>query len=343
MMPSALTTEMVCNRGSGMPMWLYRTINYEYWPSWLMYAMIAPYIFYLALRARSSLFFTNVNPSIRMSGLINYSKYKVLQMLPKSLVPNSYLVGQGDQLRELPSTLHFPIIAKPDKGERGQGVAKIEDLGQLQQYLQSTKQATILQQFVDYPYEAAVFYVRKPSEARGMITSFTTKEFLSVIGDGQSTVRQLMETQFRAKMQLERMPASVLSNIPVLGELRLVEPIGNHSRGTRFVNANAMISKSLVATFDELSQGIEGFYYGRYDLKFKNLDTLSKGLDFKIVELNGVNSEPIHIYDQSTGLVQSIRDLCAHWKLMFLIGQENAKRGFNYASIQDFKKVLFDR
>lgn len=326
-----------------LPIWLYKVFNYEYWPSWLMYTLISPYIFYLAFRARSPLFFTNVNPAIRMSGLINYSKHNVLQMLPKTLVPNSYLVRQGDQLEDLPSALHFPIIAKPDKGERGQGVAKIENTLQLQEYLASTKQATILQQYVEYPFEAAVFYVRKPGETHGVITSFTTKEFLSVVGDGMSTVRQLMEAKFRSKMQIARMPPSVLSSIPSLGEHRLMEPIGNHSRGTRFLNANAKISGSLVATFDHLSQGVEGFYYGRYDLKYKDLDSLSRGIDYKIVELNGVNSEPVHIYDQSTGVFQAFRDLCVHWKLIFLIGQENEQRGFPYASVRDFMKVLFDR
>ena len=62
-----------------------------------------------------------------------------------------------------------------------------------------------------------------------------------------------------------------INRIPINIEKVLLEPIGNHCRGTRFINFNHVINEDLNTAFDKISLPIKGFYYGRFDLKAKTI------------------------------------------------------------------------
>ncbi|MBK9735202.1 MAG: ATP-grasp domain-containing protein [Saprospiraceae bacterium] len=323
------------------PVWLGKMLNYEYWPIWFFYIPIGVYITYLALKARSATFFTGVNPSIKDSGIIRYSKFSILEMIPEIVKPKGILVKSGEDIKSLPDFVSFPIIAKPDMGERGKGVSILHNMKELKEYSYKIRQDFIIQEFCDLPHEAAIFYVKKPSESGGRITSFTTKEFLHVIGNGRQNIGQLMSTTFRARLQMQRMSPEFLKRIPVNEEYVKIESIGNHNRGTRFINSNHLISDKLVTVFDDISKKIDGFYYGRYDLKFNTIEELEEGKKFKIVELNGINSEPVHIYDQQTGLLTAYRDFFTHIRYMYEISKENKARGIKRTAVFEFWINIF--
>ena len=97
------------------------------------------------------------------------------------------------------------FIAKPILGERGDGVTKIESVRDLILYNQNADNEYIIQEFIDYRIELGVFYSRKPSEAKGKITSITLKEFLSVTGDGRSTLAELIAFNSRARFQEKKL------------------------------------------------------------------------------------------------------------------------------------------
>ncbi len=323
------------------PFWLGKLVNYEYWPIWLFYIPIGLYIAYLAAKARSATFFTGVNPVIKDSGIIRYSKFSILKMIPDGCKPIGTLIKSGEIVKSLPNFLTFPVIVKPDMGERGKGVTIISNINELQKYSKKIAQDFIIQAYCDFPEEAAIFYVRKPSETKGRITSFTTKEFLHVIGDGCQNIGQLMSKTFRSRLQMPRLSQEFLQRIPEEGEYVKIEAIGNHNRGTRFINSNHLISEKLVNVFDDISKNLEGFYYGRYDLKFNTLAELDEGKNFKIVELNGINSEPVHIYDQSTGLVNAYRDFFIHMRYMYEISLENKAKGLMRTPAIKFWRSIF--
>jgi hypothetical protein len=324
-----------------MPLWLGKLVNYEYWPIGLFYIPVGIYIFCLALKARSFTFFTNVNPSIKDSGILRYSKFSVLKYIPDEFKTKGILIKSNDKLDFVEEMFTFPIITKPDMGERGKGVTLISDMSALKKHAENIDQDFIIQEFCDFPEEAAIFYVRKPTEAKGRITSFTTKEFLTVTGDGRSTIRQLMTQSFRARLQIYRQTTAYLNIVPQARESVTIEAIGNHNRGTRFINYNHLISEALTDVFDQISISIPGFYYGRYDLKFKDLKDLEMGKNFKIVELNGINSEPVHIYDQTTGLWNAYQDFFKHIRYMYQISQENYKLGFKRSNTWKFWSGVF--
>ncbi|MBT8384278.1 MAG: D-alanine--D-alanine ligase, partial [Bacteroidia bacterium] len=76
--------------------------------------------------------------------------------------------------------------------------------------------------------------------------------------------------------------------------------------------------------FDNLIKQIDHWYYGRLDIKYDTFEKLIQGKDFKIIEMNGIISEPTHIYDPNNityvGALKSIKE---HWKILFQISKKN--------------------
>jgi hypothetical protein len=172
------------------------------------------------------------------------------------------------------------------------------------------------------------------------ITSITKKKFLSVKGDGKSTLRKIISKNIRAighKTKLKRKLKSQWNSVIPKDREILLEPIGNHNRGTEFINANSLISKDLENVISWVVSHIPDFYYGRIDLKTKSIDALLNK-DLKVLEINGVNSEPSHIYDTKTKIKDAYKDLFWHMDMMFKISQQNRKtKGLKTAS---FREIL---
>ena len=87
-----------------------------------------------------------------------------------------------------------------------------------------------------------------------------------------------------------------------------------------------MINPQLNESFDSISKGIKDFYYGRYDVKANSLTDLYEG-KVKIMEVNGVNSEPAHIYGPKVKLFRAYKDLFHYWRTLGRIGLANKRQG----------------
>jgi hypothetical protein len=319
-----------------IPLSVIKIFNYEYWPWWVFYLPMTPYWLYLAFKTRSFTFFTSVNPGIEAGGFYGESKIDILKKINPHFLPKTVFIDKEIEFEKvihllITTHLAFPIIAKPNIGERGTNVAKIETVEQLQNYHSTTQEDYIVQEFINYPIEFGVLFSRLPSEPKGRVSSLTMKEFLTVIGDGKSTIRELIENSTRARFQLEvlelKLGESINEQLPE-NEKRLLEPIGNHCRGTKFVNANHLINEKLDEVFSRIAESFEGFYYGRFDMKVASVEDLYLGENIKIMELNGVSSDPGHIYDPDYRLWNAYRDLRWHWNRSAEISIHNRKRGF---------------
>ena len=86
-------------------------------------------------------------------------------------------------------------MVKPDIGMRGLGVQCVKREEDLLAYIDSFPSGAtmIVQELFDYPLEVGLFYVRKPTEEKGSIFSLTLKCFSHVQGDGQSSLKKLIE------------------------------------------------------------------------------------------------------------------------------------------------------
>ena len=329
---------------------IHKLTHWEHWPSYMFYWPNIPYSFYLAIKARNPVFFTATNPGIKNSGNGMESKYDTIKMIPEAYRPKTVFVKVGanfeETLKKIKSEkIEYPLIAKPDVGFRGILVQKIDSEIELKKYIENNPIAVIIQEFISYPKECGIFYYRLPNEKSGTITSITLKRFLTVTGDGSKTLSELIIEDERAYLYfdiLKKIHSDKLDLIPKNKEEITLTVIGNHSKGTEFIDGNHLINQQLTKVIDTISQQIEGWFYGRLDIKYESMDKLLKGENFTILEINGIISEPTHIYDASkNSYFDAVRAIGKHWGIIYQIATTNHKKqGVAYAKTIPFCKEI---
>lgn len=330
------------------PDWWVRLVNYEYWPFWIFYFPMIPVWLWHSIRNRSLTWFTATNQNIEYGGFFGESKMGILKQIPSEYkaacvsVDSTLSEENLYQILEV-ENLSFPLVAKPNVGERGNQVEKLASFEQLRQYHTTADGPYILQPFITEPVELGILFVRLPGEKTGKVTSVTGKEFMMVTGDGRSTVEELMVVNPRFRFQIPAVKKRLgdeMRAVPPKGQNVLLEPIGNHCRGTRFINRNDLICDELNQVFNQITKDMDGFYFGRFDLKVRSESDLLKGKNIFILELNGASSEPGHVYDQKTGLIHAYKDLIWHWNALGEIARRNQKAGIQPASVSEIASLI---
>jgi len=323
--------------------------SYEYWPWLFFYSPMVPFYFYYVIRAKYFYYNTAANPGIELGGLFGESKIDILNNFSEEFKPKTVSHSKDTpvaQTMELVSAKEMepPFIVKPDVGGRGDNVVKTDSKEVINEILTAQQANYIIQEFIDYDYEFGVLYGRLPNETTGKVRSIVMKKFLTVTGDGKQTVEQLLYQNKRAWFQIERLKKDepeLMAKIPSVGENLVVEHIGNHCRGTEFINANHLITPELHKVFDRISMQYEGFYYGRFDLKARSIEEFQKGETIKIFELNGVTSEIGHIYDVNYPLYKAYLDIIRELDFVFKISVQNIKQGIKpYNAVFITKLIL---
>jgi hypothetical protein len=210
---------------------------------------------------------------------------------------------------------------------------------ELMDYIQSHPVDTILQEYIAMPHELGILYYRYPDGSGEEVSSVVIRDFLRVKGDGRKTVRRLIAGKIRAwprrKILFEKFSARLDEILPE-GKQLMLEPIGNHNRGTKFLDGNHLINEDLLRVISRIAGAIEGFDYGRFDMKVESYEALYRGTGIRILELNGVNSEPAHIYDPSFRLLDAYRVLARHMRIIQKISLMNHQNGTPYAPFRRF-------
>ena len=274
------------------------------------------------------------------------SKFEVLEKVPHAYKPKTILIKipvTADEVirRMQENRLTFPLIFKPDLGERGWMVRKISNKQDIDNYLRERGIDFLAQELVDLPLEFGVFYIRYPSETSGRVTSIVGKEMLNVEGDGKQTLQELILNKDRAKLQWKFLKEVYKDKVQVVipeGEKIELVSIGNHCLGTRFINENHLITKKLSDSFDLISKQIDGFYFGRFDLRVATLQDLEDGRVL-VMELNGCGAEPAHIYQPGFPISKALVVLFRHWSDIYRISAENHQRGIAYISFKEARSI----
>jgi len=322
-----------------------KLFSWEYWPIWIVYFPVSFYFLYLAAKARSFFFFSASNPTIETGGMFFESKWEIFKLIPKEYYPTTIFIEASDDVSMLTkklgaSNIQFPLIAKPDKGGRGWGVKKIDSMEDLLFYKSKMNVSFLIQAYSNYPIELSVFYYRNPNNKKGIITSVTLKKMLTIVGNGYSTIDELIQNNDRAFLQydkLKRQNKIDFERILKAGEKETLVPYGNHVLGATFLDYNHIIDQELTDTIDTISKRIDGFYFGRYDLRCASIEDLKKGENFSILEVNGAGAEPAHIYEPDFSFFKAQKVILNHFSMMYQAAKENNKRGVAYMSYQDFK------
>ena len=314
----------------------------------VVYLPIYAYWLLLAARARSFFYFSAANPGIPSGGMLGESKFDILARIPAAYKPVTLRlkpsVSPDEVLERMARAgIRFPVVVKPDVGERGWMVEKITGEAALSAYVRRIRVDFLVQPYVAGPLELGVFYYRLPGAARGVVSSVVVKDFLKITGDGTSTVETLVRRNPRAALQhdrlRERYPADWTRVLP-RGQVMELEPIGNHCRGTAFLDGTPLINDRLREVFDRISRAVDGFYYGRYDLRCASLEGLYRGEGIRVLELNGVGAEPGHIYQPGFSLWEGYRVLFRHWTVMYRIARLNHRRGVPYLRFGEVRQTL---
>lgn len=317
-----------------------RILQWEFWPPWLAYLPLVPYFLWLAVRYRSLTVYTAANPAIPTGGLLGESKSAILTALSPSsgAVPAFVLIRHQlcpEERREAAAQFlasqnaGFPVVLKPDVGERGDGVVIAHTDSELRAYLETACHDAILQRYV-VGEEFGVVYVREPQEAQGRILSITEKRFPTVVGDGVRTLEQLILADRRASLLADayaRVARLPLDTVPAAGQRVPLVEIGSHCRGAIFLDATGELTPALTHTIDMIAKSFPGFHLGRFDLRAPSRQDFLAGRSLAILELNGIGGEPAHIYDPAVNLPAAYRALARQMRLAFSIGDECRRQG----------------
>ena len=316
----------------------YRITHWETWPYRVKYIPLIPAWLWYCLRSGSLWFFTPSNPSLTFGGFEGERKKEMYDQLPPGSYPESIYISPTlpfDEVEKEISTNNFdyPFAVKPDVGTMGFMFRKIDNVDQLKTYHAKMPSDYIIQKLITYPLEVSVFYYRFPYQQTGTITGFLKKEFLEVIGDGQSTLWQLIQNYDRVQFRMEEMKAKhehKLNAILPQGEIYILSQALNLSRGGKLVSLKQEIDNNLLKVFDELSHYTKQFYYGRYDIKCTCVEDLKQGKNYSILEYNGSGAEPHHAYGTGNTLVQAQAIFLHHWKILYQISRYNDRHGIHY-------------
>ena len=322
---------------------------FEFWPGWMFYTPVVIHWLLLGLRYADLSLPTAANPRITTGGLCGESKLSILsQVGPEAqdlMAPACGVTarhGDGGAAAEAAmamSGLRYPVVAKPDIGCNGAGVRLIRDRPAMDRYMQMypSGETVVLQDYVEEPNEAGIFYVRHPDEPRGRVTSVTIKTPPVVVGDGRSTLRDLIMADERAgrvpHLYLDRL-ADRLGDVPATGELVRLVFVGNHCKGSLFRDGQGLVTPALTDSIERLVRSMPDFFFGRIDVRFTSTALIRRGIGFRVIEINGAGSEATHIWDPSTKLLDAWRSQFFHYGAAFRIGAANRRRGFSPSGVR---------
>lgn len=311
-----------------------KLFHWEYWPFDVVYAPIYIYWFWLSIKARSFFFFNTSNPKIKNGGFLLESKKEIYDLIPSKYYPKTlFFRAQCSSevvLNQVQNGgINFPLIAKPDIGMRGMRVEKLNYSAELSNYVKNSKVDFLVQEFVPFTKEAGIFYYRYPNEKSGHISGIVGKEFLSVSGDGISTIEELLNQNKRYILQLttlKRIYKEELKRVPGKDENVVLVPYGNHVRGAKFTDCTHLADEILTRVIDDVCKQIPGFYFGRLDIRYSTWEELKEGKNFSIIELNGAGSEPTHIYDPDHSIFFAWKEIIRHWRILNKISRMNHQK-----------------
>ncbi len=280
-----ITSHLMTHRGRRILLskWQ-RTIRWEFWPPYIFYPPLVVIVVWIALRRGRPLACTAVNPAIPHSGITEESKSMILDhLLPSGAVIPFLKLPDGDTTAKIAAANDwhngFPLVIKPDVGERGKDVVIVKNQQELEFEITHRDVPTLIQHYAEGA-EFGVFYIRHPEKEHGCIFSITTKIMTSVTGDGVKTLEELIlddDRAFLSQKHFRTIHADRISWIPGNGETVPLAKLGSHCRGALFLNGSNLITPQLESEIHRIASTFRGFHFGRFDLRCPDTEALKRG------------------------------------------------------------------
>lgn len=333
---------------------LRRLTVHEYWPSGIIYLPVLWWGLMRVLTGKGLRSLTAVNPGYSFDGGVREERKSELndRMGADPAILHCELIDEERDVaararRAIALLEHdgrlggLPVIAKPDRGERGRSVRLIRSHADIMRYCVDHREPFVLQRFHPGPIEVGIVWVRDLrtlSHDRipaGFIYAINIKDFPELIGDGRHTLRQLVLAHPRhraqASMFLERLREQQ-HLIAQDGERVSLGFAGNHAQGAMFSDGGHLITPELSERIDRIARAFRderglGFDIGRFDIRCASYESLARGEGIGIVELNGLTSEPTNLYDPQRSIGWAWRMLLGYWKHAALLSDARIADG----------------
>lgn len=317
--------------------WL-RLSRWEYWPSVALYLPVVPRLLWRSRRYGGARTVTCVNPDMPIAGLVGESKSQILELLGDAVeLPRWMLVDPGalsTRRRAVESFVEtldapWPLVIKPDRGERGQGVTIARSEAERDAALLRIRIPLVVQEYAP-GVEFGIFWYRRPGASQGKVFSIAAKEPVEIVGDGSRRLVDLLLDHDRVvpliDLHLEK-HATRLDEIPDAGERIAVTELGTHCLGATFLDASDLATPELEAALDRIMVRAPGLDFGRFDVRVPSSTDLCAGRRIRVIEFNGLSSEAVHMYDPSNPLSAAHRTLVEQWTLALEIGRDRRRDG----------------
>ncbi len=346
-----------------------RVVRYEFWPRWALYLPIVPTILQLGKKHGGLMVFTSANPGIKPGGgIVGESKSAILDGMSRAgdVVLHAVGIEADDDVKKRAEVAMlavqedsrlggYPVILKPDAGERGFGLELARSCEDVREYARRMSQRFIIQRFHAGPEECGVFWVRDPEPGSGLagrIFSITRKAFPTITGDGRRTVEQLVRKDRRHRIMAHVFKCSLRdqwTRVPDEGEVVQLTDTGNHSAGCIFSDGADLITPELALAIDRIAEGFAGedgmggeggLDFGRFDLRYQSVEELKQGTGFGVVELNGVTSESTNLYDPEQGHRWAMDTLREQWRVLYKLGEWRKEAGVEPMTRRELVKLV---
>lgn len=327
---------------------LFKIFHWQNWHYHIKYIPLIPVWIWYCIRSGSLWFFTPSNPKLTLGGMEGETKEEMYNQLPEHSYPKSIFISETESFDTVESRretigLNFPVAVKPNVGMMGLMFRIINSKNELELYHNSINAKYVIQDVIKYPLEVSVFYYRHPSKRKGTVSGFLSKEVPKVVGDGNSTLLQLIrdhsELRFH-ELTFEKKHRKNINKIIPLGHEYILSNASNRGQGGKLICLQHEITDGLIDVFDKLSLYKGNFFYGRYDIKCKSIEDLKKGKNFSILEYNGCGSGTQQIYAYPYTFSQALGIILRHWKALYDISRYNYKQGIKHYDFLSGAKVI---
>jgi hypothetical protein len=323
-------------------------------PKWANLIPMVVQWLWLSLRHGSFTLPSAANPAIVCGGLVGEGKLEYFDAMgpvakaataATTFIDNAGAATCSSAIAAMQAAgIAFPIIAKPNIGWCGFGVRLIRNAEELAVYLSRFPRGEriVLQRYVTFEGEAGLFYVRDPGAVNGCVTGILLRTFPRVVGDGHSSIAQLMERNGRLR-RLGRdglsEPCCDTSRVPHSGEIVRVSTIGSTRVGGLYENASSAITPEIDSAVNAIARDMPDFHVGRFDVRYESMGALREGR-FLIIEVNGAGSEAVHAWDPHLTLRQAYAIVFEKQRRIFEIGAAMRRRGFMPASLGEMVRLF---
>lgn len=326
--------------------------KWEYWPLWAFYLPLIPYYLFLSCKSRSFGFWNAVNPAIPTGGLALVSKNKIQNLFPPDHFPKTLYIenklgikAETIEIELYKIGIEYPFIAKPDLGVRGKCIQKITNLNQLKEYISQHQFAILFQELIQLPNEMGVFIAWLPKYRKFKITGIVKKHNISIVGDGEKNILDLINKKSRYRKHASRLlKENNLTGEEILekNQTFILSEIGTHNLGSYFEDITEHAKPFIEKAIFNILTTSNSIQYGRFDIRYNTLEEIALNHQFKIIEFNGTCAEPTHMYDSKKhNFFFAIKELHRHYSLMQNIAQFNKKEKIgNYLTLTKIITML---